>query len=177
VILKGTLGGFLQIRDHEGENRIVLTGASGTIKTEVLEVTGGADLVESFEADADNYDPGTVVVISETDPGCLTESSSPYDRKVAGVISGSGGLSAGIELGKNHAMENSIQITLTGRVYVKCSTENGVIRPGDLLTTSSIQGHAMKASDPVLSFGAVIGKAMSSLEEGTGLVLVLCNLQ
>ena len=35
----------------------------------------------------------------------------------------------------------------------------------------------MKATDTERSFGAVIGKAMTRLDEGTGLVLVLVNLQ
>jgi hypothetical protein len=35
----------------------------------------------------------------------------------------------------------------------------------------------MKAVDDRLSRGAIIGKAMSSLKEGTGLVLVLINLE
>ena len=38
-------------------------------------------------------------------------------------------------------------------------------------------GHAMKADDRSRAFGATIGKAMTSLEEGQGLVLVLVNLQ
>jgi hypothetical protein len=54
---------------------------------------------------------------------------------------------------------------------------NGAIEPGDLLTTSNIPGHAMKAADQARWPGAVIGKAMSSLNEGEGLVLVLVNLQ
>jgi hypothetical protein len=35
----------------------------------------------------------------------------------------------------------------------------------------------MRASDHDRSNGAVIGKAMSTLDSGTGLVLVLVNLQ
>jgi hypothetical protein len=35
----------------------------------------------------------------------------------------------------------------------------------------------MRASDLERSHGAVIGKAMSSLDDGSGLVLVLVNLQ
>ncbi len=66
---------------------------------------------------------------------------------------------------------------MTGRVYVKCTTENGPIAPGDLLTTSAMAGHAMKATDRERSHGSVIGKAMTGLETGQGLVLVLVNLQ
>jgi hypothetical protein len=35
----------------------------------------------------------------------------------------------------------------------------------------------MRADDVNRSFGSVIGKAMTPLEDGTGLVLVLVNLQ
>ena len=52
-----------------------------------------------------------------------------------------------------------------------------MIQPGDMLTTSGTPGHAMKAIDRERAFGAVIGKAMTGLSEGKGLVLVLVNLQ
>ena len=55
--------------------------------------------------------------------------------------------------------------------------ERRVASHGDLLTTSHVPGHAMKATDRERSYSAVMGKAMSSLDEGTGLVLVLVNLQ
>ena len=54
---------------------------------------------------------------------------------------------------------------------------HGVIKPGDLLTTSDTPGHAMKVSDHAQAQGAILGKAMSGLKEGKGLVLVLVTLQ
>jgi hypothetical protein len=54
---------------------------------------------------------------------------------------------------------------------------NGPIRPGDLLTTSAIPGHAMRVDDPARAQGAILGKAMGALERGEGLVLVLVGLQ
>jgi len=53
----------------------------------------------------------------------------------------------------------------------------GSIRPGDLLTTSDAPGFARGASDPARAHGAIIGKAMEELAEGSSLVLVLVNLQ
>jgi hypothetical protein len=46
-----------------------------------------------------------------------------------------------------------------------------------LLTTSSTPGHAMKVTDHARAQGAILGKAMSSLAEGKGMVLVLVSLQ
>ena len=51
------------------------------------------------------------------------------------------------------------------------------IQPGDLLTTSDTPGHVMKVSDHDKAQGSIIGKAMSSLDKGKGLVLVLVSLQ
>jgi hypothetical protein len=62
-------------------------------------------------------------------------------------------------------------------VYAFATAANGPIKPGDLLTTSEVTGHAMKTTDAARSHGTIIGKAMSSLEQGEGLVLVLVNLQ
>jgi hypothetical protein len=51
------------------------------------------------------------------------------------------------------------------------------IEVGDLLTTSDTLGHAMKASDPLKAFGAVIGKALGARKEGKGLIPILVTLQ
>lgn len=141
-------------------------------------IRGGADLVEGFESSCGTaFEPGTVLSIDPRNPGQLMCSEQPYDRKVAGVVSGANGIRPGIKLGQDGAMDGDIAVAMTGRVYVKASAENGAIMPGDRLTTAALRGHAMKATDGDLSDGAVIGKAMTGLEEGTGLVLVLVNLQ
>ncbi len=90
---------------------------------------------------------------------------------------GRGGIAPGLKLSQQGALDGNTPVAMTGRVYVRCSAENGAIHPGDLLTTADKAGCAMRASDPSRSYGAVIGKAMSSLDSGTGLVLVLVNLQ
>jgi hypothetical protein len=53
----------------------------------------------------------------------------------------------------------------------------GAIATGDLLTTSTTPGHAMKAGDAQQAFGAVIGKAMRPLTHGQGLIPILIALQ
>jgi len=52
-----------------------------------------------------------------------------------------------------------------------------VIEVGDLLTTSPTPGYAMKATDPLKAFGAIIGKALCPLKEGQGLIPILIALQ
>ena len=152
--------------------------AQGAIKTDLLEITGGADLAEPFEVTGSTPQPGMVMVIDATQPGRLTLSTTAYDRKVAGIVSGAGGVRPGMVMAQQGSIaDGAHQVALTGRVYCWCDATAGQIEPGDLLTTANRAGHAMKASEPARASGAVIGKAMTGLEEGTGLVLVLVSLQ
>ena len=68
-------------------------------------------------------------------------------------------------------------VALTGRVWCFVDADRGAVVPGDMLTTSDTPGHAMKVGDHGLAQGAIIGKAMTSLESGRGLVMVLVTLQ
>ena len=120
---------------------------------------------------------GTVVVIDDENPGKLMRSTKAYDKRVAGMISGAGNIRPGITLTQNGNIKVGQHIALSGKVYVLATTENGPIKPGDLLTTSNIAGYSMKATDRKNLVGSVIGKSMSSLEKGEGLILVLVNLQ
>lgn len=45
------------------------------------------------------------------------------------------------------------------------------------LSTSDTPGHVMKATDHAKAQGTILGKAMSALKEGKGMVLVLVTLQ
>jgi hypothetical protein len=151
---------------------------TGRVVTPVVEITGGSDLAEPFAMSGEDEIPaGALVVIDDRNPGQLRMSDQPYDNRVAGVVSGAGGVNPGLTLSQQDKFDGDRNVALTGRVYALADASCGPIRPGDLLTTSSRPGHAMKATDPERSHGAVIGKAMSSLDSGTGLVLVLVNLQ
>ncbi len=150
----------------------------GEISTTVMTIRGGADVAEPFEmTNSEEMDPGTVVVIDEDNAGHLMKSTKSYDKRVAGIISGAGGVKPGLRLHQEGVMEGDHHVALSGRVYVKADASFGKDRPGDLLTTSSTPGHAMKAKDYEKARGAILGKAMSNLDKGTGLVLVLVTLQ
>jgi hypothetical protein len=142
-----------------------------------LEIRGGADLSEPFAMSDDLAEPGSVVVIDEDHPGRLKLSTQAYDTKVAGIISGAGGVKPGIRMTQEDALEGGQNVALSGRVYAWVDASEGAVNPGDLLTTSDTPGHAMKASDRSKVHGAILGKAMSRLEQGRGLVLVLVSLQ
>jgi hypothetical protein len=159
-----------------------LTYIAGTIQSPsvtTLTITGGSDLAEPFKitAQAGDVPQGAVVVIDDKNPGQLKLTDQPYDTRVAGVVSGANGIHPGIQMHQQGLLEGGKNVALTGRVYVMADAANGPIKPGDLLTTSSTPGEAMKVTDHVRAQGAILGKAMTSLAHGRGLVLVLVTLQ
>jgi len=172
------MGGDNSVRFYaEGQGDVMTLNTNGQLFVKVLTITGGADIAEPFEMSETDLPPGAVVVIDELNPGKLKLSTEPFDRRVAGVISGAGGVRPGLSLQQNGVMEGNQHVALTGRVYVQADTSNGPILPGDLLTTSHEAGHAMKVTDPARAQGAILGKAMTGLAAGRGLVLVLVTLQ
>lgn len=150
---------------------------SNNLSVATLTIRGGADIAEPFPVADGEVEPGCVMVIDETHPGQLARSSEAYDKRVAGIISGAGGVQPGLELHQEGVLSEGRKVALTGRVYVNADATGGSIKPGDLLTTSTTPGCAMKATDPIRAQGAILGKAMSRLENGKGLVLVLVTLQ
>ena len=97
-----------------------------------------------------------------------------YNRRVAGVVSGANGLSVGVVLGNLPGYEDAPPIAMSGRVWTLCDASDSAIEPGDLLTTSTTPGHAMKVIDYGKAQGAIIGKAMTSLSENDrGLVAIM----
>ena len=87
------------------------------------------------------------------------------------------GIHPGIALQQEGALEGGQNVALSGRVYVRADTSNGAIKPGDLLTTSSSPGRAMKVTNHTRAAGAILGKAMTGLSKDNGMVLVLVTLQ
>jgi hypothetical protein len=72
---------------------------------------------------------------------------------------------------------SEVPMAMVGRVPTKVSAENGPIHAGDLLVASSRMGYAMKGTDRDKMLGAVVGKALGSLDSGTGVIEVLVTLQ
>lgn len=109
------------------------------------------------------------VVVAITDPN-LTPlarvSYQPNDKNILGVISEKPAVLLRASLtGK--------RVALTGVIKIKVTNENGLIKKGDLLTTSSLFGHAMKASYP----GAgIVAKALEDFDQERGTIKALLQL-
>jgi hypothetical protein len=157
----------------------------------VFHITGqgsyvtGSDFAEAMPAHGDKstYEPGDVLVLNVESPGGVEKSSRPNDPKVAGVYSTRPGVLGADKDGETRVDGCDVPVAVVGIVPTKVSTENGPVQVGDLLTTSSTPGHAMKAALVLISDveihrpGTILGKALEPLEEGTGLVKVLVTLQ
>jgi hypothetical protein len=144
-----------------------------------ISIEGGSDLAEPFKVSQVKQPvvEGDVVVIDDANPGQLTLTDQPYDTRVAGVVSGANGIHPGIQMQQQGVLDGGKNVALTGRVYVRADTSNGPIHPGNMLTTSGTPGRAMRVTDHARAQGAILGKAMTRLDEGQGMVLVLVTLQ
>ncbi|MGB9724136.1 MAG: hypothetical protein ACPL7G_09595, partial [Chloroflexia bacterium] len=82
-----------------------------------------------------------------------------------------------------HRGDYLLVVTLGAYKAIKVDASYGPIRPGDLLVSSPHAGYAMRAQPtyimgyPVYPSGTIIGKALGSLDKGTGIIPVLVILQ
>jgi hypothetical protein len=169
---------------NDGWGQLTIFAGRLRVRGSIMDVSGdirlsNADCAEDFdisaEESAENIEPGTVMVIDEG--GALKRSQQPYDKRVAGVISGAGDYKSGIILDRQVARMDRTAVALMGKVYCKVDARYSPIEVGDLLTTSPTPGHAMKVCDPVRASGATIGKTLQGLTGGEGLLPILVSLQ
>ena len=157
-------------RNNTADATIHLDGEAGDI------LFRNGDCAEEFDfAEPDLVKAGSVVSLAAD--GKLHLARQPYDRRVAGIVSGGGDTRPGIILGRDPTCRSRLPVALAGRVHCWVDASYAPVDIGDLLTTSPTPGHAMRAADPTRAFGSVIGKAMGSLPSGAGLVPVLVALQ
>ncbi|MCC7011146.1 MAG: VCBS repeat-containing protein [Planctomycetes bacterium] len=169
-----TPSGFVGLGTTNPVERLDVNGAT---RTQCVKITGGCDLAEPFESAERHIEAGLVVSIDPEHEGQVRVASAAYDTTVVGVVSGAGGVHTGMTMSQEGLLDMGAPIALVGRVYVWCDASHGEIRPGDLLTSSSTAGHAMKAADRARATGAILGKALTTLSEGRGLVLMVVTLQ
>jgi serine protease len=145
--------------------------------------SGGADVAEYILA-SEPLEPGDVVELDPHNPKHYRKVREPYSPWVAGVISTAPGFVLGakhlsLALSVNGEGRGEVEpgerplLALLGRVPVKATTESGPIRPGDMLTSASKPGYAMRCVDVTQCEGAIIGKALEALDKGEGVILIL----
>jgi hypothetical protein len=157
---------------------ITFTGANGgTQTTPWTGVLCGGDYAEAVKAKGSlkTYEPGDVLVIGDGAEGEVQKSTEPYSTMVTGIYATKPGVIGRRQTLRSDAEE--IPMAMIGIVPTKVIAENGSIKRGDLLVTSSTPGYAMKGTDRKRMLGAVIGKALGSIDSGTGVIEVVVTLQ
>ncbi|PWV50443.1 collagen-like protein [Chitinophaga sp. S165] len=139
----------------------------------------GADVAEAFDVigNVKQYAPGDVLVIAEDTDRAVELCSKAYSTLVAGVYATKPGVLL-TEEDIDADLTDKVPMGVIGVIPTKVCGENGPIRRGDLLVTSSKPGHAMKADLDKVKPGQVIGKALETFDgKGTGLIRVLVNVR
>ncbi|KFF73906.1 hypothetical protein HX13_15220 [Chryseobacterium sp. P1-3] len=139
----------------------------------------GADVAEAFDVKGpvSAYEAGDILVISTSTDRTVEKSSKPYSNLVAGVYA----TKPGVLLTEEHIdadLSGKVPMGVIGVIPTKVCLENGRIKRGDLLVTSSKAGIAMKANLRKVRIGQVIGKALQDYDQKeTGKIQVLVNIK
>jgi hypothetical protein len=138
--------------------------------------TGPRDLAENY-ASVEPLTPGDVVRVEGSD--FIARSTSPEDFTIIGIVSERPGFLLNSVRGEHAPAQSRLYpVALAGRTPCKVTDENGPINPGDLLTSSSTLGHAMRAMPMTVDGGilyrpaTIVGKALGAHGAGAGVIEV-----
>ena len=174
--------------DNSGNTRI--TGSlcvKGTFSTACSGSTAGtiyatnttvqsADVAENYVS-SQTLEPGDVIMpAADGDNQAVIKTTSAYQSQAIGIVSTNPGVTLNSDAQTDSTHPNKYPIALQGRVPVKVSSMNGIIHAGDLLTSSSLPGVAMKATHA----GQIIGKALADYTDTNtmdiGTIMVFVNI-
>lgn len=187
----GTEPGDVLIIDPDGQLALSTTPNSSAIagvystKPGILGGATGATGVFSSASEASNADNQQAHTQESQEPSADGQMASPKRSRLneANIIAALNNALNTSDTAIASLYSNKIPLAVVGVVPTKAVNENGAIQPGDLLTSSSTPGHAMKALPvdvggfEIYRTGTIIGKALEPLTEGTGVISVLLVLQ
>jgi hypothetical protein len=107
-----------------------------------------------LEIPTGNIEDGSIIVLSSKN---YILSKAPYDPNIIGVVN----LTPAVSI-KSDTTRKGYPVVSIGTVATKVNGTNGEIRKGDNITTSSVQGTGMKATDS----GFVLGEALEGAKFG-----------
>jgi hypothetical protein len=141
--------------------------------------SSGADVAEALavEGQRNAYAPGDVLAISTRSDRTMEKSSVPYSTLVAGVFATKPGVLL-TEASVDADLSATVPMAVVGIVPTSVCTENGPIRRGDLLVTSSTPGCAMKADPSRIVPGCLLGKALQDFDaDRAGTIKILLSVK
>jgi len=169
------VAGNIKLTSGSGASMVFADGTTQT--TAWTGTVCGGDYAEAMNVAGGKaqYEPGDVLALNADNTSDVQKAAEPYSTMVAGIYATKPGV-----VGQRESIaksNSSIPMAMVGVVPTKVSAENGPIHRGDLLVSSSTPGYAMKGADRSRMLGAVIGKAMGTLDTGIGVIEVLVTLQ
>ena len=156
------------VLQNSGSSDTILASEAHTVEFWAIRMGDtGSDLAELMPTDETDLAGGELVSVKNAK--IVRSRGIPYDDNIIGVVS----IYPGYVIGGADAVSGQTQtpIALTGRVDIKVSDENGKVKEGDYLTSSSTPGVAMKATEN----GRVIGIALDNVDEDVNTVTTLIN--
>jgi hypothetical protein len=127
---------------------LLVTNSSQSAFAQAAQSAGTMGVARMIDVIDKNVKDGSI--LSNSDHGTKL-STMPYDPQVIGIVSQDAGI-----LFDSGSSKNSYPVVSQGKVYILVSAKNGTIKKGDLITTSTIPGVAVKAD----ADGYVLGTAL-----------------
>jgi hypothetical protein len=136
-------------------------GSASVSEQDVFNPIDGADIAEAYLSEpTGNFIPGMILANSTTTTFGIRQSVGVYDADIMGAVATSPYMVLGDETSA------TVRVGLVGRVPVVVSTENGPIKVGNRVTSSSAKGIGMRAGRP----GAIVGRALETFDPTVGSV-------
>jgi hypothetical protein len=116
----------------------------------------GSDYAEWIESD-EQIEVGMIVSVDKTFDNKVVKTKTEYDNTILGIVSTKPGWIIG------HETKTTVKLALAGQVPVKVTLHNGEINRGDVITSSSLEGYGMKATEDK----RIVGIALSELNNNS----------
>jgi len=123
----------------------------------------------SIDLDSDTGEDGNIVSYKD---GNYVLSNTPYDINIYGIISKQPATSV-----EDTNMQNAQLVVANGDADVKVSMENGSIKKGDFITSSSSAGIGMKATNTGQIIGIAAQDFSSDDKNAVGTILVFLDIR
>lgn len=116
----------------------------------------GSDYAEWIES-SEIIKEGMIVSVDKNNDNKVTKSKGNNDNNIIGIVSTQPGWIIGKE------SKTTVKLALVGQVPVKVTLENGEIKRGDAITSSSLEGFGMKANND----DRIVGIALTELNNNS----------
>jgi len=147
--------------NNGAQNNDELTDCSGSVSADYMEMYPTENGSEEGDILVASFDDLAITSASDR-VARLVRSSTSYDQNIIGIVSVASHAGDFNSIGYNIKKQDNPQpIALSGRVKVKVNLNNGPIAVGDRITTSTVPGVGMKATEA----GMVVGIALEPIDE------------